>query len=231
MNPLSVESIYAEGNEREKDEGVSQREVRTSHEQDEGDHEKIIPQGRSFIDILAYNNDPEDAVESLKEIYSQLKDQSIFLAGFQFVGISLTDNESVEENDMISITEVIFFMLTLGFFLSLLAAMMAFTSCEYLTGLQGEDPKFIKAGLLHYRNHMRIAEALLFGDSGLFLAANMLSAYLILPSRTFVPLCVISLGLMIVGLHNFYVMVIRRQEYKLDDGSTISRNMYRALHR
>ena len=76
MNPLSVESMYAEGNEREKDEGVSQREERTSHEQDEGDHEKIIPQGRSFIDILVYNNDPEDAVESLKEVYSQLKDQS-----------------------------------------------------------------------------------------------------------------------------------------------------------
>ena len=225
--PLSIEQIYHHENGGSRH--AAGDELAEAQKANEAKAENPIPKGRSFIDVLAYNNEPQDAVESLKEIYSQLKDQSIFLAGFQFVGISLTDNESLEEGEDVSVTEIIFFMLTLGFFLSLLAAMMAFTSCEYLTGLQGEDPKFIRAGIINYRNHMRIAEMLLFADSGLFLTANMLSAYLILPTRTFVPLAIISLGLMLVGLWNFYAMVIRRQIYQLEDGTTICRNMYRHI--
>lgn len=161
MNPLSIDSIYgdktSDGSQGNRGADKNEEEV----------FDKIIPPGRSFIDILAQNNDPEDAVECLKDIYSQLKDQSIFLTGFQFVAISLTEDDTLQE--AISIKELIFFMLTLGFFLNLLAAMMTFTSCEYLTELQGEDPKFIKAGLLTYGNNMRIAEALLFFGQRTFL--------------------------------------------------------------
>ena len=47
----------------------------------------------SFLDILSHNQPPQDAIDSLIDIYSAIQSLATFLSGFQFIGIETSQDD------------------------------------------------------------------------------------------------------------------------------------------
>eukprot|EP00795_Rhopilema_esculentum_P000820 gene820-10561_t len=182
--------------------------------------------GRTYTDILLRNNILEDganmniAMDELLSLYEKLFEYGMFLSGFQFVGL-IIDNKPSGLRE-----EIAYFFLGLGFFTSIFAALVAFISLEFFKSMKNEDPELVITGCMKYKKFFRLADSILFLDTGLFLLSLNVMVYSLLRSYLAITLNVIAGLLTIFLLSCHYIIVLRRQIYTLKDGKVLRRNIY-----
>ena len=182
--------------------------------------------GHTYTDILLRNNILKDganvniAMDELLSLYEKLFEYGMFLSGFQFVGL-IIDNKPSGLRE-----EIAYFFLGLGFFTSIFAALVAFISLEFFKSMKNEDPELVITGCMKYKRFFRLADIILFLDTGLFLLSLNVMAYSLLRSYLAITLNIVAGLLVIFLLSCHYIIVLRRQIYTLKDGKVLKRNIY-----
>ena len=182
--------------------------------------------GHTYSDILLRNrisdneHDLNSALDEMLSLYEKLFEYGMFLSGFQFVGLIIDNKPSgVRE-------EVAYFLLGLGFFSSIFAALVAFISIEFFKSMKNEDPEFVVEGCMKYKRFFRLADIILFLDTGLFLASLNVMAYSLVRKSLALALNVIAGLLVIFLMVCHYIVVLRRQIYTTRDGKVLKRKIY-----
>ena len=182
--------------------------------------------GHTYSDILLRNrissneHDMDSALDEMLSLYEKLFEYGMFLSGFQFVGLIIDNKPSgVRE-------EVAYFFLGLGFFASIFAALVAFISIEFFKSMKNEDPELVVEGCMKYKRFFRLADIILFLDTGLFLTSLNIMAYSLVRKSLAIALNVIAGLLAVFLLSSHYIIVIRRQIYTTKDGRVLKRKIY-----
>ena len=182
--------------------------------------------GHTYTDILLRNHisrekhNVDTALDELLSLYEKLFEYGMFLSGFQFVGL-IIDNKPSGLRE-----EIAYFFLGLGFFTSIFAALVAFISIEFFKSMKNEDAELVVEGCMKYKQFFRLADTILFMDTGLFLTSLNIMAYSLLRTYLAITLNVIA-GLLVIFLIScHYIIVLRRQIYKTKDGKILKRKIY-----
>ena len=178
--------------------------------------------GHTYMDILLMNNidDINAAISELLSLYERLFEYGMFLSGFQFVGL-VVDNKPIGFRE-----ELAYFLLGLGFFSSIFAALLAFISIEFFKSMRNEDPEMVVEGCMRYKSFFHLADVTLFIDTGLFLLSLNIVVYSVVRIYFAVALNVIA-GILVVFLAcGHFIVVIKRQKYLLPDGRQLKRKIY-----
>ena len=187
--------------------------------------------GHTYSDILLRNrishteHDIDAALDEMLSFYEKLFEYGMFLSGFQFVGLIIDNKPSgVRE-------EIAYFFLGLGFFSSIFAALVAFISIEFFKSMKNEDPELVVEGCMKYKHFFRLADTILFLDTGLFLISLNVMAYSLVRTSLAIALNVIAGLLMLFLVCCHYIIVLRRQIYTTKDGRVLKRKIYTDRYR
>ena len=192
--------------------------------EDENIH-KLLISGRSYFDILLYNcYDKEKkiidkeklstAFDDLLDNYGDLLNMGIMLSGFQFVGIILEKNLSISSTNEMTIA---YFMLSVGFLISMFGVLLSFVTLEYLRGCREENVEFIIAGIQKYKWIFKSADLILYSDCLMFTIPINLLIYNSLSLNLSIAYNIICGFLFIMGLFIHYMIIVAKQNYNLTD--------------
>tara|TARA_Y100001958_G_C21078658_1_gene435724 strand:+ start:182 stop:886 length:705 start_codon:yes stop_codon:yes gene_type:complete len=192
--------------------------------EDENIHNLLIS-GRSYFDILLYNCYEEEkkiidkeklskAFDDLLGNYGDLLNLGIMLSGFQFVGIILEKNLSITETNEMTVA---YFMLSVGFLISMFGVLISFVTLEYLRGCREENVEFIIAGIQKYKWIFKSADVILYSDCIMFTIPINLLIYNSLNLNLSITYNIICGFLFIMGLFIHYMIIVAKQNYNLTD--------------
>ena len=113
----------------------------------------------AYSDMLIYNDLDKngkigDGLDSLISIYDKLFNFGLFLSGYQFIGLIL--DKSFLDNYVNDIYPFAYFMLMMGFIVSLFGALLSFCMLEFLTYSKNETDEYIVKGIVKYRNYLQV---------------------------------------------------------------------------
>lgn len=187
-----------------------------------------IKKGNTYFDILIYNscnfklNNEEkiivhmdkdklnDALDDIVEVYNNLFSFGLTLSGYQFIGLTLERN--LQETATIDV-RIGYFILCLGFLISMFGALLSFIVVEYIKGLRDEKPEFIIVGIKGYKIIFKLADIILYGDSILFVVPINILVYNVIDFYFGVIFNVTSLIIFVLGMYFHYKIIISRQIY------------------
>ena len=192
--------------------------------EDEDIH-KLLVSGRSYFDILLYNCYDEEkkmidkeklntAFDDLLDNYGDLLNMGIMLSGFQFVGIILEKNLSVTESYEMSVA---YFLLSVGFLISMFGVLICFITLEYLRGCRDETVEFIIAGIQKYKWIFKSADLILYSDCIMFTVPINLLIYNSLSLNLSITYNLICGFLFILGIFIHYMIIVAKQNYNLTE--------------
>ena len=187
--------------------------------------------GHSYFDIMIYNGiiatkdesiNINDSLDDLISIYDKLFGFGFSLSGYQFIGLVL-EKTIVDNNN--EYAPFAYFMLAIGFLISLFGSMSSFFILEFLTSIKNEEPEFIVHSLQKYKTIFKgFSEALLYLDCMLFLIPINILIYNVLSDTYGLIFNIMSGILFILGLVFSYNIIIAKQEFQGDD---IKRRIYK----
>ena len=183
--------------------------------------------GTTYLDILIYNGlknenqDLTDSLDKLAGIFEKLFDYGLTLSGFQFVGLILENSLS---NHAVHV-QVAYFLLSLGFMISMLGALLSFIAFEYISSIREEKNRFIIQGIQKYKCIFRLSEVVLYFNSCLFIIPINILIYNVLEIPYGIAFNIVSLIFCIIGLLLHYLVIIRKQIYVVN-GETFKRIIY-----
>lgn len=204
-----------------------------NHEADTNYRQRLLDtiNGHTYTDILLRNHislddhNTDASMDELLSLYEKLFEYGMFLSGFQFVGLIIDNKPSgVRE-------EIAYFLLGLGFFTSIFAALVAFISIEFFKSMKNEDAELVVQGCMKYKQFFRLADTILFLDTGLFLTSLNVMAYSLVRTSLAITLNVIAGILVLFLMFCHYIIVLRRQIYTTKDGRVLKRKIYSDRHR
>tara|TARA_B100000902_G_C27118137_1_gene817194 strand:- start:58 stop:849 length:792 start_codon:yes stop_codon:yes gene_type:complete len=187
-----------------------------------------IKKGNTYFDILIYNscnfkkNNEEkiivymdkdklnNALDDIVEVYNNLFSFGLTLSGYQFIGLTLERN--LQETATIDV-RIGYFILCLGFLISMFGALLSFIVVEYIKGLRDETPEFVIVGIKGYKIIFKLADIILYGDSILFVVPINILVYNVIDFYFGVIFNVTSLVIFILGMYFHYKIIISRQIY------------------
>ena len=189
--------------------------------------------GHSYFDIMIYNGivsakdesiNVNDSLDDLISIYDKLFGFGFSLSGYQFIGLVL-EKTIVDNNN--EYAPFAYFMLAIGFLISLFGSMSSFFILEFLTSIKNEEPEFIVHSLQKYKTIFKgFSEALLYVDCMLFLIPINILIYNVLSDTYGFIFNIMSGILFILGLVFSYCIIIAKQEFQ-EDG--IKRRIYKKI--
>lgn len=203
--------------------------------------------GHSYFDIMLYNNivstyendkkkkpdeqDKEgqgisinDSLDSLISIYDKLFSFGFSLSGYQFIGLVL--EKTIVDNDN-KYAPLAYFLLAIGFLISLFGSMSSFFILEFLTSIKNEEPEFIVHSIQKYKTIFKFcSEALLYVDCILFLIPINILIYNVLNDVYGLAFNILSGILFILGLIFSYCVIVAKQEFDMDTDKPIKRRIY-----
>ena len=197
------------------------------------EYERNIPilskylRGTTYLDILIYNGlknknqDLTDSLDKLAGIFEKLFDYGLTLSGFQFVGLILENSLSQHAVHV----QVAYFLLSLGFMISMLGSLLSFIAFEYISSIREETNIFIIQGIQKYKCIFRLSEVVLYFNSCLFIVPINILIYNVLEIPYGIIFNIISFIFFVVGLILHYLVIIRKQIYKVN-GETFKRILY-----
>ena len=141
----------------------------------------------------------DTAFDDLLDNYADLLNLGIMLSGFQFVGIILEKNLSLTESNEMTLA---YFMLSVGFLISMFGVLISFVTLEYLRGCRDENIEFIVAGIQKYKWIFKSADIILYSDCITFTVPINLLIYNSLSLNLSIIYNVICGFLFIMGLFN-----------------------------
>lgn len=185
--------------------------------------QSVIKQGITYFDILLYNcyNDESKTVDKEKlnasiddmlGVYEKLFDFSLTLSGYQFVGLFLQNNLGDFTPLYIKIA---YFILSVGFLVSMFGALLCFITIEYLRGCRDEEPDFIIFGIKFYSPIFKLSDKIIYLNCILFLAPINLLIYNCLDPYFGIAFNGLSIILFIIGIIFHYFIIIRKQIYHI----------------
>lgn len=135
---------------------------------------KVDRQGNptySYTDILIANDltdGPEVRVglESLIAIYDKLYGFGLSLSGYQFIGLLF--ERSFLQSESNPIYPFAYFMLAIGFIVSLFGALLSFCMYEFLVVSRSESNEYITKGVIKYRYYLKLPHDVLLVNTFLF---------------------------------------------------------------
>jgi len=186
--------------------------------------------GHSYFDIMIYNGivsakdesiNINDSLDDLISIYDKLFGFGFSLSGYQFIGLVL-EKTIVDNNNQYA--PFAYFLLAIGFLISLFGSMSSFFILEFLTSIKNEEPEFIVHSLQKYKTIFKgFSEALLYLDCILFLIPINILIYNVLSDTYGFIFNIMSGILFILGLVFSYNIIIAKQVFKDDK---IKRRIY-----
>eukprot|EP00794_Sanderia_malayensis_P018660 gene18660-20541_t len=180
--------------------------------------------GRTYMDILLRNHieNVNEGLEELMSLYEKLFQYGMFLSGFQFVNLTMGSPYRMRE-----FQEVLAYLsLSLGFFSSIFAVLVAFMSLKFFKSMKNEDPELVFTGCLRYKKFFLLADVALFASTGLFLTSLNLQLHFALDKGLANALNVVTgvLVLFLVGCH--FCIFNRQQSFSSSTGKTLKRKLY-----
>jgi hypothetical protein len=187
-----------------------------------------LDNGNTYFDILLYNCckfekhdetkiiihvDTEklgNALDDIVEVYNNLFNFGLTLSGYQFIGLTLERN--LQDTAAIDI-RIAYFILCLGFLISMFGALLSFIVVEYIKGLRDENPEFIIVGIKSYKIIFKLADIILYGDSILFVVPINILVYNVIDFYFGIIFNITSLIIFILGMYFHYKIIISRQIY------------------
>ena len=192
--------------------------------EDENIH-KLLINGRSYFDILLYNCYDEEkkiinkeklstSFDDLLNNYTDLLNLGIMLSGFQFIGIILEKNLSLTGSNEMTLA---YFMLSIGFLISMFGVLISFITLEYLRGCREENIEFIIAGIQKYKWIFKSADLILYSDCIMFTIPINLLIYNSLSINLSIAYNIICGFLFITGVFIHYMIIVAKQNYNLTE--------------
>ena len=113
----------------------------------------------SYTDMLIYNDldangTINSGLDSLISIYDKLFNFGLSLSGYQFIGLIL--DKSFLDEYVNNIYPFAYFMLMMGFIVSLFGGLLAFCMLEFLTYIKNESDEYIVKNIIKYRNYLQM---------------------------------------------------------------------------
>jgi hypothetical protein len=192
----------------------------------------IIKKGNTYFDILLYNccefekiNDDAGenkiiihvdkdklnlALDDIAAVYDNLLNLGMTLSGYQFIGLTLERN--LQESATFEI-RFAYFILCLGFLISMFGVLLSFVVVEYIKGLRDETCEFIIVGIKSYKIIFKLSDIILYGDSILFVAPINILIYNVIDFYFGVIFNVMSMIIFVLGVYFHYKIIISRQIY------------------
>ena len=172
----------------------------------------------SYIDMLTYNdllNEPEGRIggglEPIMEVYDKLHGFGLSLSGYQFIGLVL-ETTVIDENDS-HFNQFAYFMLAIGFIISLFGSLLSFCMYEFLSYLKTESNEYIVKSIIHYHEELKLPHIVLLVNTFCFaIPINILIHYTLI-SYYAVLFNIISLCLLYKGFSIHRRMVGVNQNY------------------
>lgn len=189
---------------------------------------QLLSTGRTYFDILLYNcYDTDDhtmdiaklsvAFDDLISVYEKLFDFSLGLSGYQFIGLFLQNGFS--NIDFVSL-QVAYFILSIGFLISLFGVLFCFIIIEYLRGCRDEDPSFIIVGIKRYTPIFKFTDKIIYVNCICFLVPINIIIYESLDFPFAVSYNVLSFLLFMVGIFTHKTIIIDKQKYRIGISSS-----------
>jgi len=186
----------------------------------------------SYIDMLVYNdllNNPEDKIseglEPVMEVYDKLHGFGLALSGYQFIGLVL--EKSVIDDGESHFNQFAYFMLAIGFIISLFGSLLSFCMYEFLSYIKKESNEYIVKSIINYREELKLPHIVLLVNTFCFaIPINILIHYTLI-SYYAIIFNVISLWLLCKGFPIHRKMVANNQKYAsayifLEDNQSIN---------
>lgn len=168
----------------------------------------------TYADIFLFNSYKnskkfDDALECLSFNYEKLFEVGITLSAFQFVGIVLEANIKSE----LLYIQVGYFVLCVGFIISLFGTLLSYISFTYINSIKGESDEFILNGIQKYKHFFKISDIILYVDSILFVIPINLLIHNVLDMYYSIIFNVLCGLLFITGVSVHYYIITRVQNY------------------
>lgn len=194
----------------------------------------VIKKGNTYFDILLYNccefekinkengevkiiiHVDKDklnlALDDISSVYDNLLNLAMTLSGYQFIGLTLERN--LQDSASFAI-KFAYFILCLGFLISMFGVLLSFVVVEYVKGLRDETCEFIIVGIKSYKIIFKLSDIIIYSDSILFVAPINILIYNVIDFYFCVIFNVISLIIFVLGVYFHYRIIISRQIYRL----------------
>ena len=118
-----------------------------------------------------------------------------------------------------------YFILSLGFIISMFSVLICFIVIEYIKGCRDETVDFIIVGLNKYKNIFKLADKLIYIDSICFIAPINILIHNSVGRFFGIIFNIICLTLLFFGIYFHYIVIIRKQKYVHNN-----KNYYRRIY-
>ena len=189
-----------------------------------------IQNGNTYFDILLYNcctfekkNEKKiihmnkeklgQALDDIVDVYNNLFNLGMTLSGYQFIGLTLERN--LQDTATLDI-RIAYFILCLGFLISMFGVLLSFIVVEYIKGLRDETPEFIIVGIKTYKIIFKLSDIILYADSILFVVPINILVYNVIDFYFGIIFNIISLIVFILGMYFHYEIIISKQSYQAE---------------
>ena len=136
----------------------------------------------SYIDMLAYNDllrqngKISDGLDPVIEVYDKLHGFGLSLSGYQFIGLVL--EQSVIDDVDSHLSQFAYFMLAIGFIISLFGSLLSFCMYEFVSYIKEESNEYIVKSIIHYREELKLPHIILLVNTFCFsIPINILIHY------------------------------------------------------
>lgn len=170
----------------------------------------------AYTDILIFNDLKKHGtigagLDSLASVYDKLFDFGLSLSGYQFIGLIL--DKSFLDEYVNNIYPFAYFMLMIGFIVSLFGALLSFCMLEFITYIKNESDEYIVKGIIKYRTYLKLPHYVLELNTFCFALPINIIIYNNLTQTYGIIFNVISVLLLCVGFPIHSKMVGQRQTY------------------
>lgn len=156
------------------------------------------------------NNNIEGCIDDIVGIQEKLFDFGLTISGFQFIGLVFE-----KQDNMLTHIKVAYFLLALGFVLSLFGSLLSYITSRFFRSIKCESKEFIILSVKKYNGIFMMSYVIPLINSTLFLLPFNILIYDILDFYFCIIFNVFSFIILITGLALHQIVVFRKQIFKM----------------
>tara|TARA_Y100000768_G_C23641882_1_gene524461 strand:- start:62 stop:655 length:594 start_codon:yes stop_codon:yes gene_type:complete len=171
----------------------------------------------TYSDMLIYNDLKNDnkigpGLDLLREVYDKLYGFGLSLSGYQFIGLMV--GEALIEDDTHYIFLFAYFMLAIGFIVSLFGSLLSFCMWQFITYIKTESPNYIIESIIKYKYELQLPHYILEINTFCFALPINILIYKNLDKYYGIGFNIASVILLLTGFPIHYKMVSKNQQYE-----------------
>ena len=162
-----------------------------------------------FLHNGIVTNKMSECLDDLIGIQEKLFDFGLTMSGFQFVGLILENSIT----DMKTQYKVAYFILSIGFVLSLFGSVLSYITFKFIRSIKNETNEFVIRSMIRYNKIFMLSYIVPFCNSILFMVPLNILIYNILEVYYGIIFNVFSLIIFIAGITLHQIVIVQKQEY------------------